>query len=166
MYKFYVSALVGVLIVWLDNVHGVTMKIKKNDSLKLTWYYTLKSFSVISASTWGGRSNVWNIMIATYMSILQISLCFSHHTGCKSMYHSLTLTYPSVLLCHNLWNPKDHRFESDCSLSVLYNPTLSTPSEMHSCLPEPSVFLPHKWRQILKVFYSPWISTSSCMSLS
>jgi len=28
MCKFYTSALVGIIIEWLDNMHGVTMKIK------------------------------------------------------------------------------------------------------------------------------------------
>jgi len=27
MCKFYISALVGIIIEWLDNMHGVTMKI-------------------------------------------------------------------------------------------------------------------------------------------
>jgi len=27
MYKFYISALVGIIIEWLDNMHGLTMKI-------------------------------------------------------------------------------------------------------------------------------------------
>jgi len=35
MYKFYISAVVGIIIEWLDNMHGVTMK--KKFEIYNTW---------------------------------------------------------------------------------------------------------------------------------
>ena len=68
MYKFYICALVGIIIEWLDNMHGVTMKILKN-------YWEL----CVDAAVWG----------TIFSPVFFSHICTVHPAIMKNFYYRL-----------------------------------------------------------------------------